>query len=113
MLTPKEACLSSIGENPPAEKIERSDKSNRANSADRRPNSTRKFKTFAPSLPPYSLLVIYPPLGTTQLHLWYSCAESFLVTSSQLGQTSFGCSWISSSRRIPFARLRFVPSYLG
>src|ERR1700719_3006042 len=63
MLTPKEACLFSIGENPPDEKIERSDKSNRANSAERRPNSTRKFKTFAPSLPPYSLLVIYLPCG--------------------------------------------------
>jgi len=61
MLTPKEACLSSIGENPPAEKIERSDKSNRANSAERFPNPTRKFKTLAPSLSP--LVCYLPALG--------------------------------------------------
>ncbi len=41
-----------VGENPPAEKIERSDEGNRANSAYRRPNPTRNFKKLAHYLPP-------------------------------------------------------------
>jgi hypothetical protein len=41
-----------VGENPPAEKKERSDEGNRANTADRRPNPTRDFKNLAHYLPP-------------------------------------------------------------
>jgi hypothetical protein len=41
-----------VGENPPAEKIERNDEGNRANTAYRRPNPTRNFKNLAHYLPP-------------------------------------------------------------
>jgi len=66
-----------VGENPPAEKIERSDEGNRANTAYRRPNPTRNFKNLAHYLPP---LICY--LHTLREHLWYTCAEGILVTNS-------------------------------
>src|SRR3984893_901319 len=66
-----------VSENPPAEKIERSDEDNRANTAYRRPNPTRNFKKFAHYLPP---LMCY--LHTCRGPLWYTCAEGFLVTNS-------------------------------
>jgi hypothetical protein len=76
-----------VGENPPPIKKTSSHKDNRANTAYGRPDPTRNFKNFAHYLPP---LVCYLCLaGCTHPHLWYTCAEGFLVTSSQLGQTSF------------------------
>jgi hypothetical protein len=91
-----------VGENPPPIKKTSSHKDNRANTAYRSPNPTRNFKKLAHYLPP---LVCYSCLaGSRHLHLWYTCAEGFLVTSSQLGQTSFRSSWIISSPRISFTR---------
>jgi hypothetical protein len=72
-----------VGENPPPIKKTSSQKGDRANSADRRPNPTRNFENLAHYLPP---LICY--LHTLREHLWYTCAEGFLVTSSQLGQMS-------------------------